>query len=155
MTQVIFYQLTSLPVERALPKVLEKVIEAGFRVHVLTPDEARTADLNKALWTYHPQSFLPHGSAVEGNPTKQPIWLSHKRDHENGAQVLALVDNVFQDELGAYDKCLYFFSQQYTPGRAKAKEHWQALIQKGYSCTMWLQKATGSWEKSTQFVEEC
>ena len=152
MTQVSFYQLTLSTIEQALPKVLEKVVDAGLRTQILTPSEERTEVLNKSLWTYHPHSFLPHGSALDGPGENQPIWLSHLPKNENNATVIALVDHVFHN-VTEYDKCLYFFNKEYLPGNDLARKHWSVFQEQGHSCHMWLQNPAGGWEKSTQFIE--
>ncbi len=45
----------------------------------------RIEHLNALLWTYDEASFLPHGSARDGNAANQPIWLSERdREPERG-----------------------------------------------------------------------
>ena len=152
MTEVIFYAPTLSPLEKALPKVLEKVYKAKLKIHVRTLNDARREFLNKLLWTYHPQSFLPHGSIVDGCPEQQPIWLSTQEDNMNNAEVLVLVDHVFQENIDTYVKCLYFSHQHTTSATAIAKSHWHHYKKKGHSCSMWLQNTQGGWEKCSEFV---
>ena len=52
MTEVSFYHLQSDPIERALPRLLEKVRERGFRVLVRGATEERIETLDEALWSY-------------------------------------------------------------------------------------------------------
>ena len=67
MVEIAFYQLRRTPLEKALPKLLEKVLESGRRAVVLAASEERAEALNAALWTYEQGSFLPHGTARDGN----------------------------------------------------------------------------------------
>ena len=57
MTEIGFYHLTGTPLERALPKLLEKTLEAGQRAVVRTGSEERAQALNGALWTYEDRSW--------------------------------------------------------------------------------------------------
>jgi len=62
MAEVGFYHLTRAPLERALPRLLEKAREAGYRALVVAASEERVAALDALLWTYDPASFLAHGT---------------------------------------------------------------------------------------------
>ena len=52
MTDIAFYHLTRSPLEAALPKLLEKTLDAGKRAVVVAGSEERVENLNNALWTY-------------------------------------------------------------------------------------------------------
>ncbi len=143
---ITFYCLTQTPVEKALPRVLEKAVEAGLRAKIFVKNEERMEELNKALWTYHPQSFLPHGSAKEGQPDLQPIYISAINENENGATVLALPDQDLGEIPAGIEKVLYFYHQAFQPGVANAKAHWAQLKEAGHPLTLWTQTASG-WEK--------
>ena len=76
MTQIGFYHLTRSPLEQALPKLLDKALAAGYRAVVLAGSSERVEALSDRLWTYEPESWLPHGSAKDGDAALQPIWLT-------------------------------------------------------------------------------
>ncbi|MBN4058341.1 DNA polymerase III subunit chi [Mariprofundus ferrooxydans] len=59
-------------------------------VLILCPDEDLMQQLDKLLWTIHPQAFLPHAIAtddVEHN-AKQPVLLATNMNRDNQATVL-------------------------------------------------------------------
>src|SRR5690606_9646272 len=85
MTEISFYHLTRQPLNKALPRLLEKVLAAGHRALVLAGSEERVEDLDAALWTYDPDSFLPHGSRVLGHAARQPIYLTTAEENPNKA----------------------------------------------------------------------
>ena len=60
----------------------------------------RVEHLNAALWTYGEASFLPHGSARDGNPAMQPIWLTHLDENPNGASMIVLLDGLEAEDIG-------------------------------------------------------
>ena len=92
MTKISFYHLLHTPVERALPKLIEKVLESGARAVIRAGSSERAEALSGALWTYDQDSFLPHGTANDGNPDKQPIWITTEDDNPNGAEILIVTD---------------------------------------------------------------
>jgi len=75
MTTIQFYHLTATPLERALPKLMEKAVAGGFKTLLLAESDERMEQLNQLLWTYDPGSFLPHGSMKDGHAEQQPILI--------------------------------------------------------------------------------
>ena len=92
MTDINFYHLTARPLEWALPKLLEKSLQAEARVVVMASSEERVADLNAHLWAFDQDSWLPHGSEKDGNAELQPIWLTIADENPNEARFLFLTD---------------------------------------------------------------
>ena len=94
MTEVRFYHLQRSALEQALPKLLEKTLERGWRAVVMAGSEDRVEALNAVLWNYSREGFLPHGSKKDGYPDRQPVWLTDQDENPNAATVLFLVDGV-------------------------------------------------------------
>jgi len=147
MTDIGFYHLTRTPLERALPKLLEKVIGAGKRAVVRAGSTERVDFLNAALWTYDPASFLPHGSAREGEAAEQPIWLTEQTDRPNDAQILILTDNVTADDVDEFERCLEMFDGRDQEAVTAARTRWRGYSDAGHKLTYWQQTSTGGWEK--------
>ena len=74
--EVLFYHLERAPLERVLPSLLERTLERGWRAVVQSGSAERLEALDLALWTYNDESFLPHGTARDGDPARQPIYLT-------------------------------------------------------------------------------
>ena len=72
MTEILFYHLEHRPLERVLPELLEKCLERGWRAVVQTAEQERLEALDTQLWTYRDIAFLPHGTAADGAPERQP-----------------------------------------------------------------------------------
>ena len=60
MAEVLFYHLTESTLEEALPGLLEKSLERGWKAVVQTGTEERRDALDAHLWTFRDDSFLPH-----------------------------------------------------------------------------------------------
>jgi DNA polymerase-3 subunit chi len=147
MTEIGFYHLTRSPLERALPKLLEKVLGAGLRAVVRAGSGERVEFLNSALWTYEPASFLPHGTVREGEASSQPIWLTDGEDNPNGAGVLVLTDGVTATDVSAFARCLEMFDGRDQQAVEAARERWRAYKDAGHVLTYWQQTARGGWEQ--------
>lgn len=148
MTDVGFYHLDRSPLERALPKLLEKVLEAGKRAVVMAGSEERVEALNAALWTYEQGAFLPHGSAADGNAAEQPIWLTTEDENPNAAEILVLTDGAASDRMADFERCLEMFDGKDEAAVAAARTRWKAYTSAGHGVTYW-QQGTRGWEKKS------
>ena len=147
MTDVAFYQLERSPLEQVLPKLLEKTLDAGKRALVIAGSKARIEALNGALWTYHQDSWLPHGSAKDGDPMDQPIWLAASDKNVNGADFLFLTDGTASERLADFERCFDLFDGNDEVMVAAARERWKRCKDAGNSLTYWQQTGSGGWEK--------
>lgn len=147
MTDISFYHLTATPLESALSRLLEKVLESGAHVVVLAGSDERVEELNTALWTFNPRSFLPHGSKADGRASEQPVYLTASNENPNGATVLAITDCLNPDFITNYSKCLYLFDGNSDSQTTAARQQWQVYKSANHNLTYWKQNAKGGWEK--------
>jgi DNA polymerase-3 subunit chi len=145
VTEVAFYQLGAMPLERALPRLLERALGAGYRVVVLAGSQERVDHLDAVLWTYDDASFLPHGTARDGEAERQPIWLTVADENPNGATMLVLVDGTMSERLGEYRRCLDIFDAG-EESVAAARDRWRRAKAAGHAVTYWQQGERG-WEQ--------
>ena len=147
MVEIAFYQLRRTPLEKALPKLLEKVLESGRRAVVLAASDDRAEALNAALWTYDQGSFLPHGAARDGRPERQPIFLATDDINPNGAQVAVMVDGVAPAVPSRFERCLDMFDGTDPAALEAARGRWRAHKDSGDTVTYWEQTQGGAWER--------
>ncbi len=143
MTEIGFYHLTATPLERALPKLLERGLAAGFRIIVMAGSPERVEHLDALLWTYDEASFLPHGTRRDGEAAQQPVWLTDADENPNGADMLVLTDGMSSQRLAAYRRCLDLFDGGDEAAVLAARERWRLAKAAGHELTYWQQTATG------------
>lgn len=143
--QVDFYHLVASPLERVLPKIAEKVVQGGGRLVVVAAGERQRAEIDRLLWTYAAESFLPHAQAGGEREADQPILIAGTPVTANGARNVALVDGVWRDEALAFDRAFHFFDED---GVAAARVAWKALkARDGVEPRYWKQGERG-WEQA-------
>ncbi|MBM3602053.1 MAG: DNA polymerase III subunit chi [Alphaproteobacteria bacterium] len=148
MTEVSFYHLRTRPLEWALPRLLEKILERGARAVVMTGSDERVEWLSQQLWTYDPGSFLPHGSARDGDAPDQPVWLTAADENPNGARFLLLTDGAVSGAVGTYERCFEIFDGNDEAAVGVARQRWAQYKSAGHSVTYWKQNERGGWDKS-------
>jgi DNA polymerase-3 subunit chi len=147
MAEISFYHLQTAVLEQALPKLLEKTLTEGKRALVLTSSVKRVEALNEHLWTYDAESWLPHGSAIDGDAKDQPVWLSSDDENLNRAEFLFLVDGATSDRVAEFDRCFEIFDGRDDEAVVAARMRWKAYAVAGHVLTYWLQNKVGGWEK--------
>jgi DNA polymerase-3 subunit chi len=150
MTEVGFYHLTRSTLEAALPRLLEKAYASGRKVVVRVGDPERLEPLNRALWTYANASFLPHGTKADGQPERQPIYLTAEQDNPNGAALLVLVAGAEAPDLAAFARCLDLFDGKDELALAHARERWRQALAQGHKLVYWQQNEQGGWTKAME-----
>jgi len=151
MTEVLFYQLAHRPLEQVLPVMLERTLARGGRALVLAGSDERVEALNAQLWTSREGSFLPHGSAADGNAERQPIYLTTKFENPNrapnGANVLFLVDGADCDRIGEFDRCADLFDGNDPAALQAARGRWRRARDSRFAVSYWQQAQDGSWQE--------
>lgn len=142
--QVDFYHLTAAPIERVLPRVAERVLADGGRLLIVSEAE-RLAALDKLLWTWRADGFLPHACADGERDAGQPILLSADFSAPNRARNVAIADGQWRDEALGFNRAFHFFDDERI---VEARQAWKALADReGVERRYWKQSESGGWEQ--------
>lgn len=146
MPEIRFYHLLSQPLYQALPALVSKAFENGHRILIRAP-EGEHAPISEALWSFKPESFLPHGIEKDGNPPDHPIWISESADNTNQADLLILTHNLEQEITSEYKLCCDIFDGRIEEDVSSARQRWKSYKEAGHSVTYWQQTPQGGWDK--------
>jgi DNA polymerase-3 subunit chi len=147
MTEVLFYHLTESKLEDALPALLEKSIERGWKVVVQTAEDVRRDFLDAHLWTFRDDSFLPHGTDAAPMPQEQPVLLTATAENQNSATVRFVVDGAEPPPLDPYERVVFMFDGYDQLQLEGARAQWKKLKGDGHALTYWQQSPEGRWVK--------
>lgn len=148
MTEIRFYHLTRKTLEQALPELLEKTLERSLRAVVMAGSPERVEALTQQLWTYRPESFLPHGNAKDGNAEAQPVWLTALDERPNNADFLFLVDGAQSEHLDTYQRVCEIFDGNDEEAVLAARVRWKKYKEAGHELSYWQQGERG-WSNAT------
>ncbi len=147
MAEILFYHLETAPLGSVLPDLLTRSLAKGWRVVVQAGSEDRLNAIDAHLWTYDDASFLPHGSAAEGNAADQPVWLTTGDDNPNGAEIRFYVDGATGHRFDQYQRIVFIFEGADSSALEGAREAWKAARDAGCDATYWRQDEFGKWKK--------
>lgn len=145
-TEVWFYHLERTSLEQALPDLLEKTLQRGWKALVRTRTNERMQAIDGALWTWRDDSFLAHGPDDEPASGRQPILLTTGFENANSADALFLVDGAEPGDLAGFVRCIVLFDGGDEAQLAVARAQWSAVKARGLPVSYWRQQARG-WER--------
>jgi DNA polymerase III subunit chi len=144
--QVDFYHLTLQPLDRVLPRIAERVAEGGGRLLIVAERAEQRGEIDRLLWTYAPENFLPHAQADGADAAAQPILISQNPEPANAARNIALADGVWREEALGFDRAFHFFDEDRIQ---EARAAWRTLADReGVERRYWKQNDAGRWEQA-------
>jgi DNA polymerase III subunit chi len=147
MSQIRFYHLTRSTPGVALPQLLDKAIKGGRRVVVRVTNQNEAEKIAADLWTFNPDSFLPHGTKTDGFAEHQPIWITPGNDVPNRAKVVMTLNGATADDATIFDLVCDVFDGRDDDAIAAARERWKSFKEfgkdSGHTLTYWQQTESG------------
>jgi len=144
--EVWFYHLERTALDQALPELLEKTVQKGWRAIVRSTLAERIEHLDSWLWSYRDDAFLAHGLADEPEAQRQPILLTTGDDNLNRADALFLIDGAEETRFEGYQRCIDLFDGRDEAAVAAARGRWKTARSLGLTVAYWRQGERG-WEK--------
>lgn len=142
-----FYHLERSTLDQALPALLEKTLERGWKALVRTTSPERVAALDAHLWTYREDSFLPHGPDTAPAADRQPVLLSAGAGAPNRADILFLIDGAEAPDWEQFTRCALLFDGNDEEALADARRRWTQIKAAGAAVSYWRQTERGGWER--------
>lgn len=151
--EVFFYHMTRTPLEATLPVLLQRSLEAGWKVCIRGRDANRLEWLDELLWTSADDSFLPHGPSGGPHDADQPVLLTTETEADadtefaNAANALLTIDGaaVSADEMTRMTRVSILFDGNDPDAVAQARSQWKEVVAAGCTAKYWSQES-GRWE---------
>lgn len=140
-----FYHIEQGSVDAAIAPLIEKCLERKWRV-VVTGHEDTVERLDRTLWTWRDDSFVPHGRG-RTDAEKHPVLLSTEAVPTNGAKVVVLLDGADADA-SLFERVMVVFDGQDETARGKARQQFKAALDAG-APARYFQQDRGGWAEKT------
>lgn len=149
MTEVTFYHLTETALDDALPGLVVKARERGWRVTVQAEDETAAQELDALLWSFDPVSFLPHGRDGDVPQEDHPVFVTATSDNPNKSAMRFVINRcILPTDLTPFERVALMFDGKDMDVVADAREKWKQLKAQGHALAYWKQTPQGKWEKA-------
>lgn len=146
MTDYWFYHLEASTLEGALPNLLEKTLEKGWRALIKLP-KARLEELDNFLWTYRDEAFLPHGREDEPQADLQPILLSSDTQSAKGFDAVFLIEGEHIADMDGVSRAIIMINGRSDEDVKRERGRWTDLKDKGATLSYYQQDDHGRWTK--------
>ncbi len=145
-----FYHLQQSPLEQVLPDILEKTYAKGWQALVkigplLGDANQELGRLDKFLWTYKKDGFLPHGRDDEPLADEQPILLTTQSAACGDADVIVLVGGAQMDDVDGAERCITILDGADEQDKNIARKRWKTAKDAGLKTAYWKQDDYGKW----------
>jgi len=145
MAEFNFYDIGSNTLEKFLSQLLEKILILKKRAVIIVGDEDQVNYFNQQLWTLSTNSFIPHGSKVNGDPENQPIWLTNILENPNNASYLVSTNVLLHEGIKNFEKCFFIFSKKNASMLKKAKLQKEKCLIEKIKHSFYHQNENGEW----------
>jgi DNA polymerase III subunit chi len=146
MAEVWFYHLERRGVLQELPGLLQRGLERGLKMAVVTNSDDRVREISQALWGIEETAFLAHGFAGEPEPERQPIFLMVDGQAPNQATFCFYVDGAAPASLDGLARAIILFDGNSDGAVQLARQHWKELKPKASAIKYWKQNEEERWQ---------
>ncbi|MDO9315488.1 MAG: DNA polymerase III subunit chi [Burkholderiaceae bacterium] len=117
-------------------RLLRKAVRLGARV-VVTGPQAALAELDRALWVFEADEFLPHAvvgeaASLSSAQRRAPVWLVAQADRGVDRPVLINLGADVASGFEAYQRLIEIVSSD-DEGRDAGRRRWREYQARGYS----------------------
>lgn len=126
--KVYFIDLSISNKTRHTCDIVEKLYEQGFSVTVFTKDSSQKHTLDRMLWTWKQESFIPHTTEIDpDSDTDEAVLLTEQEDLPVRTDAVVLYDPLPPEKLHKY-QLVVDFAEVYDKARLqKSRQRFKQL----------------------------
>ncbi len=133
MTRIDFYVLADSNVDSRLEfacRLTQKAQHMGSRVYIAVDDKQQAQHLDQLLWTFRPESFVPHD--CEGEAALQtPVLVGFGEDCSDHHDLLINLKSNIPDYFSRFERLVEIVCQQ-EQVLTQTREHFAFYRERGY-----------------------
>ncbi|WP_043529501.1 DNA polymerase III subunit chi [Litchfieldella xinjiangensis] len=134
MTKVDFYILPDTTLEARLAfacRLAETIHRKGYRLHLHAEDEAMAREVDDLLWTFRPDSFLPHALLDSEHADDVPVTIGWQGPPEPGVDAMLNLHPEIPEWFSRFERVAEIINQHQDVLTVK-RECWQTYKNRGY-----------------------
>ncbi len=140
-----FYHVETGNLVPSVVKLLAKIYDTGKRSIFFSPDENRVKYVDRTLWTFSTNAFIPHGDKEFGFCDKQSVYMASEIENPNQATILLMTDSFdYKGWNQDFEKVIFVFEDD--DSAKTAQEMLTDLKNQKENVNYWRQSRKG-WEK--------
>jgi DNA polymerase-3 subunit chi len=130
MTRVDFYQLNPQQhnQDRVVCQLCQKAYDSNQKTLLLTQSPNQTAHLDRHLWIFNDDSFIPHDSD-ESEGLLSPILIHDQPDPQGERQLLINLSPMVPAYFAQFERVIELVTED---NKQSAREHYSFYKERGY-----------------------
>lgn len=134
MTRIDFYVL---PDEAGIVRMhyacrlAEKAVHHGHHIVIAVDDEAQALSLSDYLWSFKPESFLPHQTQNSAETQIGPIMVTWNKDYDEHHDILINLSQKVHEGFSRFQRVMEIVVQE-EACLASTRAHFQFYRERGY-----------------------
>ena len=130
MTRIDFYQLSPQQHshDRVVCQLCQKAYENNQYTLLLTQSAEQTAHLDRQLWIFNDDSFVPH-DAQESTDFKSPVLIQNESGSTGDRQLLINLSSSIPGFFAQFERVIELVTED---NKQQAREHYSFYKERGY-----------------------
>ena len=136
MTEVRFIEVTERRMEMRACEIAERTFTQGNRLQIIAADQKQAMRLDDLLWTFRPDSFVPHGLFEEDkDEPPQPVIITTKLEPIPGVESLLMLNYCPIELVGQFSQVIHLIIVDNLERLQASREYWAQLKEAGFTLT--------------------
>ncbi|MDH5353021.1 MAG: DNA polymerase III subunit chi [Gammaproteobacteria bacterium] len=130
MTRIDFYQLDPQrhQADKVVCQLCQKAYEKKQRTLLLTQSPDQTEHLDRQLWIFNDDSFVPHDTE-QADEFDTPILINNNAENDNERQLLINLSGRIPDNFAQYERIIELVTEE---NKQQARQHYSFYKERGY-----------------------
>ena len=115
-------------------RLSQKAVERGRTLHIHAAGEEQARLLDERLWTFRPESFVPHALAGSDEAEASPVVIGHGADPDGPHDVLINLAGEVPPFFSRYERVIEIVDHD-AEQKLRARDHYRFYRDRGYPLT--------------------
>ena len=134
MPKIIFIEVTESRMEVSACQIAERTYLRGDRLQITAADQQQAARLDDLLWTFKPDSFVPHGFfGGEKDELLPPVVITTEPEKIPGFESLLMLDYCPVETVAQFSQAIHLVIVDNRERLAASRDYWIQLKEAGFS----------------------
>ena len=134
MTEILFVEVTASRMEMRACEIAERNYSQGRRLQIIAVDEKQAVRLDDLLWTFKPDTFIPHDlwSGARSKPGLAVV-ISSREEQVEGIESLLMMDYCGVDLVRQFSQAVHMVVVDNPERLDASRRYWTLLKEAGFS----------------------
>jgi len=134
MTEVLFVETTASRMEVRACEIAEGLYAKGGSLLIIAEDDKQAERLDDLLWTFKPDSFVPHGiSSGSADEADQPVLITTANERLKKRNSLLMMDYLEAELVGQFPHAVHLVVVDNPERLVASREYWTQLKEAGFT----------------------